>query len=249
MTALFDSGNSRLHFAKWDGGRVIEPVNIPYPDSVDELPETIKNVLKGKIPGKIAACSVSSKWREHLFNALDAISPGKLVVARTVFDIGMNAVYDNPELLGVDRVLAAYAAHRLFNDSCIVIDAGTAVTVDAVSEDGTFAGGFIFPGPDVLSGSLSVKTDLPYISPSVDCEGIGNSTESCISKALNIGFAGALTALVNKAAAFVGGTERLMITGGGAETLQSCLPFKMLHRPFLVLEGLGYMIDFLPIRR
>ena len=249
MTALFDSGNSRLHFAKLDGGRLIEPVNVPYPDSADELPEIIKNVLKGKNPGKIAACSVTSKWREHLFNALDGISPGKLVVARTVYDIGMKVVYDKPEQLGVDRVLAAYAAHRLFNDSCIVIDAGTAVTVDAVTEDGTFAGGFIFPGQDVLSWSLTVKTDLPYISPAVVCEGIGNSTESCISKALNIGFAGAITELVNKAAAFVGGTDRLMITGGGAEILQSCLPFKMLHRPFLVLEGLGCLIDFLPIRR
>ena len=66
--------------------------------------------------------------------------------------------------LGVDRVLAAYAAYRLVNDSCIVIDAGTAVTIDAVTKDGTFAGGFIFPGKDLLSWSLAAKTDLPYIS-------------------------------------------------------------------------------------
>ncbi|MFC1528849.1 type III pantothenate kinase [Candidatus Latescibacterota bacterium] len=246
MIALFDSGNSHLHFAVWDNGRVIEPINIPYPSSANELPELIKIVLGGRNPEKVAACSVSSRWRELLFYALNEIAPGKLVVARAAYDIGMNVIYDNPEQLGVDRVLAAYAAYRLFKDSCVVIDAGTAVTIDAVTEDGTFAGGFIFPGPDVLSWSLTAKTDLPYVSAAVECEGIGKSTESCISKALHIGLGGAVTELVNNAIAFVGGTDRLVVTGGGAEILKFCLPFKMLHRPFLVIEGLGYSVDSLP---
>ena len=70
--------------------------------------------------------------------------------------------------------------------------------------------------------------------------------ETCISFGLQIGFSGAVTALVNQARAFAGGTGRIVVTGGGAEKLMSCLPFPSVYRPYLVLEGLGYNADKLP---
>ena len=177
-TALFESGNSRLHFSWWDSGRVIDTVSMPYPETTDALEDIIGNLFSSKTPDRIAACSVSSRWREILFQAIERKAPGKLVVARTVYDTGINVVYDKPETIGVDRVLAAHAAYRFFGDTGVVIDAGTAVTIDAVAADGTILGGFIFPGPDILSRSLSEKTDLPGVSASDSCDGIGSTTES-----------------------------------------------------------------------
>ena len=244
--ALFDSGNSRLHFSRWDGEKVYDPVCMPYPETIDELTEVITDFFGEKPPKKVAACSVSAQWREPLFTLLDRKAPGRLVVAQTAYDTGFSVNYDNPESIGVDRVLAACAAYRLFQDSCVVIDSGTAVTVDAVDENGTLAGGYIFPGLDVLSWSLSEKTILPHVSLTGTCEEIGNSTEKCISYGILIGFSGAVAELVKHAASSVNCTTRIVVTGGGAEKVLSYLPFPAVHKQHLVLEGLGYAIDTLP---
>ncbi len=245
-TALFESGNSRLHFSWWYNGKLKNPDSIPYPETSDALVDIIGNLFSSKTPDRIAACSVSSRWREILFQAIERKAPGKLVVARTVYDTGINVVYDKPETIGVDRVLAAHAAYRFFGDSCVVIDAGTAVTVDAVEADGTILGGFIFPGPDILSRSLSEKTDLPGVSAAASCEGIGNSTETCISNALTLGFTAAVNELVKHALSTAENTDRIAVTGGGAEKILKNLPFPAVHKPYLALEGLGYVVDNLP---
>ncbi|MFC1692036.1 type III pantothenate kinase [Candidatus Latescibacterota bacterium] len=246
MIALFDSGNSKLHFAWWDGEKVKDAVTIPYPESTDSLPDVISELLGGRTLKKIAACSVASQWREPLFETLDSCAPGKLVVARNAYDIGLDVRYDKPETLGIDRALADHAAYCFFNDSCVVIDAGTAVTVDVVSESGAVLGGLIFPGIDVLFRSLGEKTDLPEVSQSVTCGKIGNSTESCIFSGISTGYSGAITKLVEKAAETAGSLQRIVITGGDAELLLKCLPFKMIHIPYLVLDGLGITIGILP---
>jgi len=118
-TALFESGNSRLHFSWWDSGRVIDTVSLPYPETSNALEDIIGDFFSSKTPDRIAACSVSSRWREILFQAIERKAPGKLVVARTVYDTGINVVYDKPETIGVDRVLAAHAAYRFFGLSML----------------------------------------------------------------------------------------------------------------------------------
>ena len=115
----------------------------------------------------------------------------------------MKINYENPENLGVDRVLSAFAAYKIYKDSCVIIDIGTAVTVDAVTGDGTFAGGFIFPGMELLSWSLTSKTDLPNMPPDGGGEGIGSGTKTCIAQGLHVGFTEAITGLIKKAAAFI----------------------------------------------
>lgn len=67
------------------------------------------------------------------------------------FPIPIETDVDEPEKVGVDRLLAALAAYRQVKGACIVVDAGTAVTIDAVSADGVFQGGAIFPGLDLMA--------------------------------------------------------------------------------------------------
>jgi len=245
VIALFESGNSRLHFSWWDNDAVNNAVSIPYPESIESLTNIITDLLGGEHPEKIAACSVSSQWREPLFKALNKYAPGRLFIARTAFDIPFEVKYDKPETIGVDRILAGYAAYRFFGDSCVVVDSGTAVTVDAIAENGTFAGGYIFPGLNMLAGALYSQTALPNVAVKVISDGIGNSTEMCISYGAGIGFSGAVSNLIRHAAAITESTDRIVVTGGNAVELLSSLPFECIHRPHLVLEGLGYSIDTL----
>jgi len=244
--ALFEGGNSRLHFAWWNGSGIIEPADVRYPDTGDELSELVAGLLKGGTPERIAACSVSSRWREPLFRTLDGLARDGLVVARTARDVRMDVPYEKPETIGIDRVLAAHAAYSFCGSACVVVDAGTAVTVDAVGGDGGFLGGYIFPGRELLSRALAHGTSLPLVEPSDECGGIGTSTETCISRAVTAGFVGAVAELVRRALEAAGSAGRVVLTGGDAEILRDGLPGGVSCRPHLVLEGLGMVMETLP---
>ena len=247
MIALFDSGNSRLHFACWDGETVRNPLHVPYPETIDLLPAMIRRLLSSiPDPERIAACSVSPLYREPLFRILHSQAPGKLVIARTAADLGLRVVYDRPEQYGIDRALAALRAWRLFQKSCVVIDAGTAITVDAIDHDGTVRGGYIFPGADAMAHALASQTGLPMVSPDMQCRDPGNSTRSCIACGIAGGMAGAVDVLFAKASGTVGSGDRVVITGGGGEKLLPLLSFQAEYRPNLVLEGLGLASANLP---
>ena len=246
MIALFDSGSTRLHFSYWDGKALKDAINITYPDSIKLFRNIVSDLLSETIPEKVAACSVSSKWRECLFETINTIVPGKLVVARTASDLGMKVSYDKPETYGIDRALAAYGAFHVFQNSCVVVDAGTAVTIDAINIDGTVIGGYIFPGSEMLANALSSNTDLPDVSTGDVNEGIGNSTETCIKYGITMGFTSAVNHLIKNAIDSVGSDNRVILTGGGAEVLKKYLTFPVKLKPDIVLETLGFMADKLP---
>ena len=246
MIAIFESGNTRLHFSWWDGELLGEVFQLSYPESIDSLKNVILNLLGETVPDRVAACSVSSQWREPLFDAINSIVPGKLHIARTASDLNINILYDNPGTYGIDRALASYAAYHMYRNSCVVVDAGTAVTVDAIKHDGTVIGGYIFSGSPMLASSLSSETDLPRVKLDEACEGFGNSTETSIKHGIAIGFSAAVNMLVQKAVSTVDCDERIIITGGDAEYLKECFNFQVVHKPHIVLEALGLVIDKLP---
>ena len=239
MIALFDSGSSYLHFGWFDNSVVCDTVSIPYPDSLEKLADVVSGLLGERTPESAAACSVNSPWREPLFRTIDGLVPGKLHIAVEAADINLTVKYDQPSHYGIDRALAAHAAYSIFRDSCVVIDAGTAVTVDAVAQDGSVMGGYIFPWGQRLLHGLTEKTALPPVSIDYEIAGLGTSTERCISNGLSIGITGALTRLIEHAAGYVSCGERVILTGGEAESLMKALPLHMICRPYLVLEGLG----------
>jgi type III pantothenate kinase len=245
MTALFDGGNSRLHFAWWDSGSVRGVIHAPYPESGDAIPGLIENLLGGEVPRRIAACSVSPRWGEPLFAAIEARFPGAVCIVRSASDAGVTVRYDRPGSYGVDRALAALAAYRMVKSACVVVDAGTAVTVDAVDGDGVVRGGYIFPGIEALAHGLAAMTGLPLVHITKPEIGIGTDTLSCIERGIAAGIAGAVRFLIESAAGEVKGGDQVIITGGGGEFLMRELSLVACFRPHLVLEGLGFISDFL----
>lgn len=249
LTALFESGNTRLHFALWDGSAVSGVKNVAYPSEEKELGHILRELVAGIPFEGAAACSVSNRWKNPLLRSLHEMFPGRLHIVRTPADIPVEVDYDDPVAIGVDRVLAAYAAYAVAGGSCVVVDAGTAVTVDAVGQNGTLLGGFIFPGLDVIGSCLSSVTDLPVVKPSVTCAEIGHGTISCMANAATVGFTAAIEGLIRHAFKEIGENKTVVITGGGGQVLKSILPFETTERPYLTLEGLGRVADILPLYR
>ena len=128
---------------------------------------------------------------------------------------------DPETITGVDRLLNAAAAYDRIQQACVVIDAGTAVTVDFVDGDGTFHGGAIAPGAAIQLQALHEKTaslpDLRFTAP--DDEAFGRSTAQAMLKGVYHGIRGMVQRLIERYAEAYGAYPQVIATGGDAKVL------------------------------
>jgi type III pantothenate kinase len=191
----------------------------------------------------VLVASVNPAVTETLRKLLLDISCGPLRLARQDFPVAIDAVVDFPDRVGVDRLLAALAAHRLTGGATIVVDVGTAITVDAVDASGRFLGGSILPGPTLAGRSLHRYTAaLPEVQfahgESPPAEAIGRNTESAIRSGITYGVAGAVERLVSEQRRVLGPSTPVVATGGGLEVILPVLSCVVRVEPNLVLDGL-----------
>src|SRR5205823_3151263 len=140
--------------------------------------------------------------------------------------------------------LAVLAAHALAAGAACVIDAGTAVTFDAVAGDGEHLGGLILPGARLLAAALDRSTSNIGATP-VPVEApkgvalLGRDTATAVGHGAMLAISGALDRAVRAVAAAVGAAPRVYLTGGDAVELGPWLETKVEARADLVLEGLA----------
>jgi type III pantothenate kinase len=155
------------------------------------------------------------------------------------FDAPLKLEVEAAAAVGPDRLAAALAAHRRFG-AAVVVDFGTAVTVDAVTSDGRFLGGAILAGPDLClralaSGTAKVRVEGPPEPQAPP----GASTRAAVNAGLTHGLAGAVDRLVEMTASSLGTGAALAATGGGSALLAPLGRSRFQLLPDLVLEGLA----------
>jgi type III pantothenate kinase len=155
---------------------------------------------------------------------------------------------DTPERVGIDRLLNVLAAKALLTAGtpAVIVDVGSAVTVNLLDENGAFAGGSIFPGLRLMAEALNdhtamlplVKvTEYPTLVPA-------KSTEPAIASGIFWAVVGGIAALIRELHRSVPGVEPMpvFVTGGDAAVVAGALPDHDLYRyelrPMLTLEGL-----------
>lgn len=149
---------------------------------------------------------------------------------------------DHPEEVGADRLLNALAAHRLHGAPAVVLDFGTATTVDAVAADGAYVGGAIAPGLEIGLDALTSRTaQLPRIVMEAPSRAIGTDTVSAMQSGTifgHIGLARELLARVSRELAG-DGRVRTILTGGASEApwISELGPVDAIE-PDLTLKGL-----------
>jgi len=164
---------------------------------------------------------------------------------------GLRNGYKNPAELGTDRLVAMVAGYELINDlqACIVIDSGTATTIDAVDETGEHLGGVIFPGLQLSLESLSSNTKmLPMIhadEKSFETDGLATDTSHAIASGCVLSLAGAIDGICNKmqqqleARSFQPSVEvKRILCGGGAKVLIPYLENNYDYHEDLIMHGL-----------
>jgi type III pantothenate kinase len=127
---------------------------------------------------------------------------------------------DPEAMVGEDRLLNAAAAYDVLKQACVVVDAGTAITVDFVDGAGTFHGGAIAPGAQLMMDALNQRTaQLPELEFTKPKEVIGHNTSEAMKSGVYHGLRGMVRELVEQIAEHAGQFPTVVATGGDGALL------------------------------
>jgi type III pantothenate kinase len=145
---------------------------------------------------------------------------------------------DEPETVGIDRICAAAAAYTRTRAACVVVDFGTAATVNAVADNGVFIGGAILPGLGLAARSLNEHTAaLPLVDMAGPVLPLGRDTQQAIRTGIVTGLRGAVRELVESMAESFGKWPKLLFTGGDSAQMGEVCDFVDAVVPDLGLLG------------
>lgn len=234
MILAVDAGNTRLKWGLHDGKAWLEQGWVATADAA-RLGDVWRELAA---PDKIVASNVAGPGvRERVEEACGRWPAGVRWIVAEESRCGVRNGYENPAQLGSDRWAALVAARAIAPEGCVVVNAGTALTVDALSADGAFLGGMIVPGLAAMRRALAGST------AAVAVEGGGlrafpaNTADAVYSGAL-AAMAGAVERMAGALASEQGRAPVCLLSGGDAALLLPLLSGKAAMVDNLVLEGL-----------
>lgn len=154
--------------------------------------------------------------------------------------LGVTNRYRDPRSLGADRWAALIAARHGYRGPLCVVDCGSAVTVDALSEQGDFLGGAIFPGLELVRRALFTGTAGVRAAAAAGDDGscFARATADGVAAGSLYGLAGAIERILDEQRRVLGPGVRVVITGGDAPVVAARLRVPTIPDPDLVLKGL-----------
>ncbi len=244
MNLLIDCGNTRIKWALSGPSGIVEQGSEQHQQRRTDAIAAVAAVAGAGIERAVVASVVSDAFTGELLEALTAASvpAARVRVAPAAF--GLRIAYRDPEALGVDRWLSMIAGCEDRSAPLCVVNAGTAVTFDAVDADGSHLGGFIWPGPGIVAAALERNTDRIGPTPRASTAppglaALGRDTAG----AVGFGSLFAIGAAIDRAVRIVAeGCEAepdLLLAGGDAELLAPWLRTSAAIEPDLVLHGLA----------
>ena len=184
-------------------------------------PVFVSSVAGELFNAELTAAMRAAGWESPHF----AVSQGAL--------LGVTNSYSEPSRMGVDRWLAMLASWSRAAPACVVVDAGTALTIDMLDNCGVHTGGYILPGVDLMESVLTRETQRVRFSDSAERTlRPGQSTAQCVSSGIWLATYAAVQTVLS-----ANPNHRVLVTGGGARALLD-LGVDGEWRPLLVLEGL-----------
>lgn len=173
----------------------------------------------------------------HLATALAALGVPPRWVRGEAQQCGVRSSYSDPAQLGSDRWAALIAARHLFSGPCVVANAGTTLTVDALSGEGLFLGGFIVSGMGLMRAGLAGNTAQLKLHDG-DFSYFPNNTADAIASGAIHALAGAIERMARFMAETGEGEALVVLSGGDASMLAPRLNARVEVVDNLVLEGL-----------
>lgn len=149
--------------------------------------------------------------------------------------------YETPHTLGTDRWVGALAAFHE-HGAAIVVDCGTATTVNGIDASGTFRGGPIAPSvPSMVAGMAQLTPVLPHANRDAVPQVPPRSSAAAVDAGVLLGWCGAVERLVHDMQRALGGDPAVVVTGGNADLLLRWGRLQCRHAPDLVHRGLALL--------
>jgi len=199
--------------------------------------------FQGSLSGVVVS-SVVPRLTQALREMVQRYCPFEPLLVEPGVRTGLSIMTDNPREVGADRVVNAVAAFALYGGPTVVVDFGTATTVDAISARGELLGNAIAPGIQVSMNALAEHTaQLRRVELAVPRSVVGKNTVESLQAGIVFGFAGQVDGLVRRTVAELGGQATVVATGGLAGAVLDACETIQHHDPWLTLHGLRLIFD------
>lgn len=246
--ALFDIGNSRIKWGATDESgvhhlgtlshRETEADN--YASLLETLPRNLERAIASNVAGRRVAADLARAIDDHAGIDLEFVRPGAEAC-------GLTNGYEKPERLGVDRWVACLGAWVGYGQALLVVDAGTATTLDAIDSGGRHLGGLILPGLVLMGRALDLSTsDIGADGSGAQDPAPGNLFGRNTEQAVRNGSIAAVCGAMERARRVLEAMDeqpRMVLTGGDAPRILRQWHDEVDHRPDLVLEGLAAILN------
>jgi type III pantothenate kinase len=251
MLLCIDTGNTQTVIGLFDGAELADHWRIATvaDRTADELALMIQQFLgfhgfsfETQIDG-VAVSSGVPRVTVELREMTERYFGFPALVLEPGVRTGMPIRYDNPKEVGADRIANAVAAYEQYGGPSIVVDFGTANTIEAISEQGEYLGGAIFPGIEISMDALFARAAaLRRVELVAPRNVIGKSTVESIQSGTVYGFSGQIDALVDRFQAELGECS-VIATGGLAEPIIEHSRTIQHYEPWLTLQGLRIIFE------
>lgn len=235
-------GNSRIAFGAFVRGTLEHVTRVAVADR-DQWAGAIAEAwskFDGVTDAEVAGACVNPPVLEAIEHAVSSATGKGVAWVGSELEMPIKVKTDRPEKTGVDRALNLAAAYQQMQAACVVVDAGTALTVDVCNDAGEFIGGAILPGATTMLNALAERTaKLPRVELSKPEGLIGRSTEQALLHGVFFGLRGAVKELVENYATELGRWPDVICTGGDAALLFGDWELAHAVSPDLTLYGIA----------
>lgn len=240
MLLAVDIGNTNISLGIFRGSRLVKRYKIPTKST--SYAGYLKKIFAGNSISQAVACSVVPQASKLLGRQLERFLGKRPYYIGKDIKVPLKNLYRRPEQLGLDRLVNAYAAVRLYGAPVIVIDFGTAITFDVISRKCEYLGGMILPGLQLSLDALHRRTALlPSLILEKPKEFIGRDTKNSILSGVVYGFAALSDALANRIKQEIGRQAKIIGTGGNIALMAKFCRRLDAIDPGLTLKGLNML--------
>jgi type III pantothenate kinase len=239
---VLNAGNTRLAMGAFSAGALEDVVRIANDDKA-QWPAALAKAwekIRGHDNAAVVACGVNPPLVAEISRAvLNATGQSVDWVGKQI-DLPIKVLTDQPSETGVDRILNIAAAYEQMQKACVVVDAGTAITIDVCNDAGEFLGGAIAPGAALMLRALHERTaQLPQVELDVPAAPYGRNTRQAMLHGVYHGIRGMVKEIVENYATELGNWPDVIATGGDAQRLFG--GWELIHAvaPDLTLYGIA----------
>ena len=249
MILTVDIGNSDVVLGIFKDSEILQSwrLHTDIHQSVDEYEMLVQGMLFAcdfsleEIQGAVLS-SVVPELTDVFFSLIDNLIAQPPIKVSHELNFGIEINTEVPARVGQDRLINALAAYQQYNTSLIIVDCGTATTLDVVTAEGIFEGGVICPGLLISAEALfSRAAQLFQVNLEIPENLIGKNTADSVKSGLIYGYGGMVDSLINKLTKEIVQQGQphptVVITGGLAKKILPILPHVIFHDD-LTLRGL-----------